>query len=347
MIRLLGVAMLCASAAAVAPAAGSSARDAVGMTPAAPLRSGGSDGQAPPREVQPPAPSGAKAEPPMNRWPDIARGETVLRSTDGGVEATYRYRLVEPRAALEAAPESRLPLIVFLHGSGERGSDNESQLLHFAGWCSSREMQSAHPCFVLAMQCPADESWSPIDIKAIRERGETPRFSTSPTRAMRALMQAIDEVARTKAVDPERIYLTGLSMGGFGAFDLAARRPTQFACVVPICGGGDPKTASVVAGTPFYIVHGRDDSIVPVALSRAMNEAIAEASSEAVRRGRDAVPETGGTQKPAPEREPNPRYAEYEGVGHDAWTPAYRLGDTGVLDWMFVQRKRAARDAAR
>jgi predicted peptidase len=359
MIRPLGVAVLSATASAASPVEVAWQWESVMVSPAFEKRIqssvlgepvGGNPVVGNRLVKEPPsAATEVKGEPRLERWPDVARGETSVKSSDGGIEATYRYRLVEPVTALAAEPRSRFPLIVFLHGSGERGSDNESQLLHFAGWCSTREMQSAHPCFVLAMQCPSDESWSAIDIKGIRERGETPRFSPSPTRAMRALMQAVDDVARTKAVDPDRIYLTGLSMGGFGAFDLAARRPTQFACVVPICGGGDPKTAAVLASTPFYIVHGRDDSVVPAALSRTMNEAIVKASSDRTRDGRDVAPDAGGASVPvtAPKHAPNPMYAEYAGVGHDAWTPAYRLGDAGVLDWMFAQRKRGAGDAAR
>jgi predicted peptidase len=158
-----------------------------------------------------------------------------------------------------------------------------------------------------------------------------------------------NEVVATKAVDPTRVYLTGLSMGGFGAFDLAARRPELFAAVVPICGGGDPATAAKVARVPFYIVHGTDDPVVPVALSRAMREAIAGAAAEAARADRaknreqipgapDAPP---SAPKPMPKRAPNPMYREYDKVGHDSWTPAYRFGDDGVLDWMFAQRRNA------
>jgi predicted peptidase len=281
----------------------------------------------------------------------IASGETIVKKPDGTVDATYRYRLIEPRAEAIADPtsasRSRVPLIVFLHGSGERGSDNRAQLKHFAGSCASDEFQTKAPCYVLAMQCPENETWCAIDIRAMRERGETPKQATEPTRAMRALMQAIDEVVATKAVDPTRVYLTGLSMGGFGAFDLAARRPELFAAVVPICGGGDPATAASIARIPFFIVHGTDDTVVPVENSRRMREAIAGAAAEAARADRaknreqnpgapDAPP---SAPKPMPKRAPNPMYREYDKVGHDSWTPAYRFGDDGVLDWMFAQRR--------
>ena len=311
------------------------------------------------QDTKPPAAAPPETVEAPDPFAKIASGETILKKPDGTVDATYRYRLIEPRAEAIADPtsasRSRVPLIVFLHGSGERGSDNRAQLKHFAGACASDEFQTKAPCSVLAMQCPANETWCAIDIRAMRERGETPKQATEPTRAMRALMQAIDEVVATKAVDPTRVYLTGLSMGGFGAFDLAARRPELFAAVVPICGGGDPATAASIARIPFFIVHGTDDPVVPVALSRAMREAIAGAAAEAARvnsardreRNRDKADEkTRGAPdappsapKPMPKRAPNPMYREYDKVGHDSWTPAYRFGDDGVLDWMFAQRK--------
>jgi predicted peptidase len=272
-------------------------------------------------------------------WSAIASGETLVADPSGKGEIAYRYRLVEPRPEAIADPGARVPLVVFLHGSGERGSDNRAQLKHFAGATAAREFQEKAPCFVLAMQCPQGETWSEIDLKRFREKGEMPRLAEQPTRAMRALMQAIDEVVASKAVDPTRIYLTGLSMGGFGAFDLAARRPGLFAAVVPICGGGDPGTAETVAAIPFYIVHGSDDPVVPVALSRSMREAIAAASAARAAAEREKARGTADAPRPMPKRTPNPMYREYEKVGHDSWTPAYRFEDGGVLTWMFAQRK--------
>ncbi len=293
-------------------------------------------------------PPAAPALPPIPAaWAAIPTGEVVLKKADGSIDAAYRYRLIEPRAVAIADPGARVPLLVFMHGAGERGGDNAAQLTHFAGWCATDELQSKHPCYVLAMQCPKGETWAALDLTAYREKGEMPKQSAEPTRPMRALMQAIDEVMATKAVDPSRVYLTGLSMGGFGTFDLAARRPAMFACAIPICGGGDPTTASAVARIPFYIVHGSDDPVVPVGLSRAMRDAIAGASADAAREdAAKAKPPADGKPRPMPKRMPNPMYREFDKVGHDSWTPAYRFGDDGVIDWMFAQRRPAAGAAA-
>jgi predicted peptidase len=266
------------------------------------------------------------AAPPAAPAPSIvvSSGTTTLKWQDGSVEATYQYRLVEPPAAT-IADGKRVPLIIFLHGAGERGDDNKAQLTHFVRSTAEASFQEKHPCFILAMQCPKSETWSELNIQALREANATPTFSTEPLRAMRAVMAAMDDVLATRQVDRSRVYLTGLSMGGFGSFDLAARRPELFAAVVPICGGGDPATASKVASIPFFIVHGDDDPIVPVRLSRTMRDAIAAAQPKA--------PDAAGA---APK---NPSYREYSKVGHDSWTSAYRFGPDGVLDWMFAQRR--------
>jgi predicted peptidase len=286
--------------------------------------------------AQAPAPPAAPAEKAQPR--EIAAGETVVKKPDGTVDATYRYRLVEPSAEALAKADGKLPLVVFLHGSGERGSDNTAQLKHFAGWTATDEFQSRAPSFVLAMQCPADETWTPIDLKAFAERGEFPKMQPEPTRALRAVMQAMDEIIATRPVDRDRIYLTGLSMGGFGAFELAARRPELFAAVVPICGGGDPTTAPTLARTRFFIVHSNHDPVVPNALSREMSRQIGLASQRALQEARTRA-RTANPPQPSPPRIPNPAYREFDGVGHDCWTPAYKFGDDGVLDWMFGKRR--------
>ena len=232
--------------------------------------------------------------------------------------ATYPYRLVEPSAAaLKAEKSGRLPLVVFLHGSGERGADNEAQLKHFAGGTATEAFQAKHPCFVLAVQCPADERWAEVTPGADGKPNWGAGLTTAaaPTRALRAVELALDEVMRTKPVDVDRVYLTGLSMGGFGSFDLAVRGPGRFAALVSVCGGGDPARAAALRALPVMVAHGIDDPVVPIACSRVMADAIRAAGGSVTVR-------------------------EYPGVGHDAWTRAYTDADDGVLAWMFAQRRR-------
>ena len=133
-----------------------------------------------------------------------------------------------------------------------------------------------------------------------------------PTTDLLAAVAAMQTVISREAVDPARIYLTGLSMGGFGTWDLAARQPQRFAAILPICGGGDEATAPRLARLPIWCFHGDADQVVAVERSRSMIAAVQAA---------------GGS----------PKYSELPGVGHDSWTPAYR--DPAVLDWMFAQRQ--------
>ena len=133
------------------------------------------------------------------------------------------------------------------------------------------------------------------------------------TVAMQAAMKKIRELVADPSIDASRVYLTGLSMGGFGSWDLVSRHPEWFAAVVPICGGGDPAFASRIAESrvPIWTVHGDEDRVVPVELTRDMIVAIREAG------GRIG-------------------YSELPGVRHDSWRFAY--GPEGTIEWMLAQR---------
>jgi len=122
----------------------------------------------------------------------------------------------------------------------------------------------------------------------------------------------IEALCKEYPIDKGRIYLTGLSMGGYGTWDLISRRPELFAAAIPVCGGGDPAQAEKLAKLPIWAFHGDADPLVPVERPRDMIAAIKKAGGE-------------------------PKYTEYKGVGHDAWTPTYR--DSKVLDWLFEQKK--------
>ena len=218
-----------------------------------------------------------------------------------------RYRLLKP-AAIE--PGKKYPAVLFLHGAGERGDDNRKQLLYFPEWMTRSEWREKYPCYLIAPQCPSEKWWS-----------GTRRPSEKPVDATVAAAPAENEIsldilqslAKELPIDTKRIYLTGLSMGGYGSWMLAAKHPQLFAAVVPICGGGDPSTAGELKDIPIWAVHGDADKVVPPAKSREMIEAVKAA---------------GGS----------PKYTELPGVGHDSWTAAYN-DPNGVLPWMFKQRK--------
>ena len=235
--------------------------------------------------------------------------ERQITVRDESGEATFRYRVLAPA---NIRPGSRYPVVLFLHGAGERGADNLRQLKYLPVWMAEPAMREKHPCFLIAPQCREGRRW--VDVNwADRESSPQP---PSPGADLAAAIAALDAVLTREACDPERVYLTGLSMGGYGTWDLAARMPDRWAAAVPICGGGDEKTAPRLVGLPLWAFHGDADKAVPVERSRTMVTALKAA---------------GGS----------PRYSEFPGVGHDSWTPAYR--DPALLEWLFSQRRNRPR----
>jgi predicted peptidase len=218
----------------------------------------------------------------------------------------FCYRLLRP-TPLE--PGATYPVVLFLHGAGERGDDNARQLKYLPTWMAEPGNRKRHPCFLIAPQCRTDHSWSAIDWQTKRALP----LADKPTANLAAALAALDAVLAEEPVDPARVYLTGLSMGAYGSWDLAARHPHRFAALLPICGGGDAATAPRLTSVPIWNFHGTADPVVPVERSRAMIKALTAA---------------GGT----------PISSELEDVGHDSWTPAY--GNAAVLDWLFAQRRR-------
>ncbi len=225
--------------------------------------------------------------------------------------------LLLPPAKIEAG--KKYPLVLFLHGAGERGSDNRAQWKHFPERMASAEYRQKYPCFVLAPQCPEDQTW--VEVNWSDEKS-TPN-ADQPTPSMRAAIQALKEVVHSHPVDRDRIHLTGLSMGGYGTWDLAMRHANWFANAVAVCGGGDEKSISRLAGLPIQAWHGSSDGVVRPARSRVMVEA-------------------------AKKLKLNVEYFELEGIGHDSWVDAY--GPKGCLDWLFagdrdpqLRQKEAAR----
>ncbi len=231
--------------------------------------------------------------------------EQTIELEENGQPLLFRYRLLRP-ASVE--PGKQYPLVLFLHGAGERGNDNSSQLQYLPTWLAGAAWRQQFPCFVIAPQCRAEHRWSAFNWS---DKKSSP-LAAEPTTDLAAAIAALEKVSASEPVDPDRVYLTGLSMGGYGSWELAARMPERFAAVSPICGGGDEAQAKKLTSLPIWCFHGGADQVVPVARSRAMIAAIEAAGGK-------------------------PKYTEFPGVGHDSWTPAYR--DSGLLEWLFAQRR--------
>ncbi len=210
-------------------------------------------------------------------------------------------------------PGKKYPLVFFLHGAGERGNDNRLQLMRFnpvAFW-------GKYPCFVLAPQCPnrqpgkpdGENCWVPPVFWGAQEHTMKP----NPTWPLQMAMELLDKTIGANPIDRNRIYITGLSMGGFGTWEVLQREPADlFAAAMPVCGGADLSFAPKFAKLPLWVFHGGIDSVVLTKRSRDMVAAILKA---------------GG----------HPGYTEYPGVGHGAWTPTYT--NPQVWDWLFAQHK--------
>lgn len=244
----------------------------------------------------------------MNAPTDAYEEHTFAYTGGDYKDEAFKYRLLKP-AKIEDG--KKYPVVLFLHGAGERGDDNSKQLKYFPEWIASAERREKYPCFVIAPQCRERKMWAAARWGA-RESMPMPK---EPSDQMKVALGILDHVIKTYPVDESRQYLTGLSMGGYGSWELAMRMPDRFAAVAPICGGGDEKQADKLVKIPIWAWHGDADEAVPVERSRRMIEAIKKA---------------GGS----------PKYTELAGVGHDSWTKAYK-DEEGVVPWLFEQKKAA------
>ena len=222
------------------------------------------------------------------------------------------YRILYPE---NYNPDQQYPLLLFLHGSGERGSDNEKQLIHGSAMFLEPINRRNFPAFIVFPQCPEDGWW--INRSQLRtlesdaDLNESYEFPASEP--MTLVMELLDELLTELSVDKSRLYVMGLSMGGYGTFDLLSRCPEMFAAAVPICGGGNPELAERYAPhTSLWVFHGEEDTVVPAELSRTMAKAIEKAGGDV-------------------------KYTEYKGIGHNSWDPAFAEED--LLPWIFNKQR--------
>jgi predicted peptidase len=235
----------------------------------------------------------------------------VFRSDSGQMP----YRLLMPAGD---TARRRYPLVLMLHGAGERGSDNTAQLKHGASLFLQPALRSRYPAFVVFPQCPADSYWSNVHI----QRDSSGRYrqlvfhdDSRPTPAMYLLERLLDSLVQALPVDTNRMYVGGLSMGGMGTFELVGRHPGWFAAAFPICGGADTLSAVRLTLPRWWLFHGLADEVVPAHHSQRMVEALEKVGVQA-------------------------RASFYPGVGHNSWDKAF--ADPQLLPWLFSQGKEPA-----
>jgi predicted peptidase len=256
----------------------------------------------------------------FGEWLDV---QGLLKAPDASLKPYVRkefelagnvlpYRILYPD---NYDKSKKYPLILFLHGAGERGNDNDKQLVHGAKLFLKDENRRAFPAIILVPQCPGDSYWASVQV----DRSTQPfkinfDYNAPPQWPLVAANELVKKISNEEAVDKSRIYITGLSMGGMGTFESVYRYPDLYAAALPICGGGDANAYDKrVKKTAFWLFHGADDAVVDVKLSRDMLAKLKSMKVES-------------------------KYSEYPGVNHNSWDNAF--ADPVFLEWMFKHKRK-------
>ncbi len=233
--------------------------------------------------------------------------ESTPETYINGENQKLLYRLYSPKNLKE---NEKVPLIIFLHGSGQRGDDNLKQTTHGFNSLAQYSQENNQPCFIIAPQCPLNMKW----VEATEWTKNSFKTAEKPSLPIKLTLELIEQKIKDSQIDSNRIYITGLSLGGYGTWDAIARKPELFAAAIPICGGADLSMAKKLAHLPIWAIHGSDDKVISVEQTRAMINALKEAGGK-------------------------PNYTERAGEGHNVWTVSYN--DKKLLDWLFAQKKSA------
>ncbi|MDO4735922.1 MAG: prolyl oligopeptidase family serine peptidase [Bacteroidia bacterium] len=221
---------------------------------------------------------------------------------------TLLYRYLVPETIQEG---KKYPLVIFLHGSGERGNDNQAQLFHGSGQFLNPVNREKYPAYVLFPQCPEGVPGAYMPgLKTLNPLKMPLEQPVAPI--VQTLMDLINSYIAMDSVDPKRVYIMGISMGGIATFDIVARYPEKFAAAIPICGSVNPQRLKTTKGVAWRIFHGDSDKAVPV-----------EGSREAYKALRDFGMDV--------------EYIEFPGCTHNSWNPAFNYPD--FMKWLFDQKK--------
>lgn len=229
--------------------------------------------------------------------------EVFIKGSD-----TLLYRMLLPE---NFDASKKYPVLFFLHGAGERGNDNEAQLMHGSKLFLSEKVRQEFPAIVIFPQCPQNDFWaniisSPTERFAFQKGGK-------PNKSMTLLMGLVSQVRSQKHINKDQVYVGGLSMGGMGTLELLRRKPKVFAAAIAICGGDHVGNVKKYKRVPLWFFHGGKDTTVPPQKSEVV-------VAELKRMGADDV-----------------KLTIYPEAGHNSWTPAFAEPD--LLPWLFSYRK--------
>lgn len=230
--------------------------------------------------------------------------EYLVEGTD-----TLKLRVLYPQ---NFNKEESYPLVVFLHGAGERGSDNEKQLVH--GSKLFKDSIQKYPAIVVFPQCKENEYWASVEI----DRSTQPLSinfpkEAKPSKPMHLVMRYLDELVKNSYINKNQIYLGGLSMGGMGTYELLSRKPDLFAAAFAICGGGNPELAkSYAKNTAMWVFHGAEDNVINPQLSVNMVSSLLKYGGK-------------------------PNFNLYSKANHNSWDAAF--AEPELLSWLFSNKK--------
>ena len=235
--------------------------------------------------------------------PDTSLFE-VCRHVEGN--DTIPYRLYRSQKAV--ATKDALPMVIFLHGAGERGNDNRAQLKYCTRFFLDDTITCQYSFLLMLPQCPDGRRWVDTD-------WSLPEHSMDrlPTAELQGVMAVLDSLITSGVVDATRVYICGISMGGYGTWDALQRWPEKFAAAIAICGGGDPSYADAMKDIPIYVFHGLLDGIVMPSRSIQMYDALRDAGNEEV------------------------VLVTYPELGHGCWDEAFAT--PGLFKWLFEKKR--------
>jgi predicted peptidase len=224
---------------------------------------------------------------------------------------TLRYRILYPE---NYKKRKAYPLIVFLHGSGERGDNNEAQLMHGGDLFIKENIRKEFPAIVIFPQCPKDSTWARFRRDANTDE-RTAMIQETPTMPQQLVKQLMDELSKSGTVNSKQIYLGGLSLGGMGTYDLLIRYPEYFAAAFPICGATKPPLYIEKAGSiPVWIFHGALDKSVSPTFDRELYKGLLAKGIQTA------------------------KYTEYPQAAHNSWDSAF--AEPKLLPWIFSNKKK-------